>query len=88
MDVAETSPAPMSCGASTARCVCTLPAGHDDAHVCDPEVCGGSWRGSEADGTFEVVLYPGGFDSPGAALVYALGMWLGDDDDLPESDDA
>lgn len=65
-----------TCGATAKRCVCVLSAEHDGPHVCD-DTCRGSWTGSMHDGTFAVVLYPGGYASPWAALFAALG---GDDD--------
>ena len=68
-----------TCEANAVRCFCVLDADHDGPHVCE-ESCGGSWRGSEADGTFEVVRYPGGTASPIAALALALGAWDDDDD--------
>ncbi|WKW87121.1 hypothetical protein SEA_NICOLE72_84 [Microbacterium phage Nicole72] len=76
----------MTCGASEVRCVCVLPAEHDGPHMCEAS-CGGSWRGSEADGTFEVVLFPGGTPSPIAALALAFGLWDDDEDDLEDEDD-
>ncbi|QGJ92754.1 hypothetical protein QDA04_gp84 [Microbacterium phage Megan] len=69
----------MTCGATEARCVCVLDAEHDGPHVCDAS-CGGSWEGSEADGTFRIVLYPGGVASPLAALALAFG-WDDDEED-------
>lgn len=49
------------CDAREARCRCREDAGHYPAtpHRCDPR-CGGAWRGSERDGTFEPVSLPHG----------------------------
>jgi len=48
------------CGAKVACCVCVKPEGHvgagDEIHACDPEACGGSWRGEWPD--FTPVTFP------------------------------
>ncbi len=46
------------CGATAARCRCVLTPGHDGPHECEPELCGGSWTGSQEDGTFKTVSLP------------------------------
>jgi hypothetical protein len=65
-----------ACEATAERCVCVLSAEHDGPHVCD-DTCRGSWTGIVHDGTFAIVLYPGGYASPLEALAAALGC---DDD--------
>ena len=61
------------CDATAAKCQCIKELGHveagDEVHACGPEECGGSWKGSQEDGTFEVVTLPGGM----AALLRLLG---------------
>jgi hypothetical protein len=66
----------LPCGVSLASCQCVKEAGHvvagDDVHTCRWG-CGGSWRGrGEDDPAFEVVTYPGGFTSMGAAMLNYL----------------
>lgn len=50
------------CGARARRCACIKPVGHaaagDDVHACNPETCGGSWRGTFDTDDFEVVSFP------------------------------
>jgi hypothetical protein len=62
-----------TCEATVARCVCVLAAEHDGPHVCD-DTCRGSWTGSRTDGTFVIVLYPGGYATAEDALAAALGL--------------
>lgn len=44
------------CDESADLCVCSMPAGHADAHEC---VCGGSWLGCCDEPSFAIVRLPG-----------------------------
>lgn len=75
---AETLADAGTCGATAYRCRCIKAAGHvedgDDVHGCDPDECGGSWRGSEEADDFAPVTFPnplggGGLGPFGAALL-------------------
>ena len=45
------------CEAIAASCVCLLDTAHGGPHECE---CGGSWKGADATGDFEVVAWPQG----------------------------
>jgi hypothetical protein len=67
------------CGAVAASCECRESPGHypGTPHLCTPE-CGGSWRGEETAGDFEVISYP--FSADPDVLIASVLQWISGND--------